>query len=80
MPTQDEVLIRLRNGMNENEVMEALEKISLSLHRLLAVSIEGGAKANFPYLQLVMQSAGCLETAMINLRAGQQPSGLVRPQ
>lgn len=77
----DEILITLRDTLSEREILEILVKVSRVQHRLLQISIEGGAKAHLAYMGVLFQAAGATEMAILNLeQANAQKSGLVRPQ
>lgn len=84
----DEVLIQLRDGMKEAEVIEVLRKLSQLQHRVIAISIDAGAKALQPYMQALFQATAHLENAILAGSGNVTPSaglvgvegGLLRPQ
>jgi hypothetical protein len=77
----DEILIQLRDDMTERDILDVLRNVSKIQHRLLQVSITGGAKAHLAFTQVLFQAAGATEMAVLNLeQSSQQKSGLVRPQ
>ena len=77
----DEILITLRDKMSEREVLDVLVNVSRVQHRLLQISIDGGAKAHLAFMGVLFQAAGATEMAILNLeQSNAQKSGLVRPQ
>lgn len=81
MPKNDEILIQLRDKMTEREILDALRNISTIQHRLIQISIDGGAKAHLPFTQVLFQAAGATEMCVFNLeQANQQKLNIVRPQ
>jgi len=77
----DEILITLRDKMSEREILDVLGNVSRVQHRLLQISIDGGAKAHLAFMGVLFQAAGATEMAILNLeQSNAQKSGLVRPQ
>lgn len=86
----DEVLIRLRDTMNEAEILKVIEDCSSVLHRVIQISIDAGARANQIFFNQLCTAAGGLENSItaarmaeraaspIHMPAGQSPFG--RPQ
>jgi len=78
---KDEILIRLHDVMTETEIAAELEHCSTALHRLIQISIDGGARAHLTFFTHLVNAAGGAESAAFLLRQSlQQQSGLVRPQ
>jgi len=77
----DEILITLRDKMTEREILDVLGNVSRVQHRLLQISIDGGAKAHLAFMGVLFQAAGATEMVILNLeQSSAQKSGLVRPQ
>lgn len=76
----DEILIRLRPGMNLREIGDELEKCSNALHRILQVSIDAGARGHLTYFTHVVTACGAAEAAVFMIRQPQQQSSILRPQ
>jgi hypothetical protein len=70
----DEVLIQLRDNMNEAEIIEVLRKLSGIQHRLIAISINAGGKALQPYMQALFQATAHLEGSIL-AGSGNTPPG-----
>lgn len=85
----DEVLLVLRDDMNELAILDLLNKISGAQHRLIQISITAGAKVAQPYMNALIQSTQNLEGAIYILRQSNMPGGpivgappgaIIRPQ
>lgn len=87
---KDETLIRLRDVMNEQEILAAVGDVSNVLHRLVQISIDAGARANQIFFNSLCTSAAALENSIyaakqveraqspIHMPSGPTPFG--RPQ
>lgn len=84
MPLKDEVLIKLRDSMNEREIADELEKVSNVLHRIVQISINAGARAHLTYFSHLINAAGAVEASHFVLSQGglnaKGGSPIVRPQ
>lgn len=78
---KDEILIQLRESMSESDLITELESVSTALHRMIQISISGGAKAHLVFFTHLVNAAGATESAAFMLKQTQnQNSAIVRPQ
>ena len=71
---KDETLIRLRDTMNEAEILTVVEDCSNVLHRLVQISIDAGARANQIFFNQLCTAAASLENTVYAAKQAERSS------
>lgn len=74
----DETLIRLRESMNETEILSVVADCSNVLHRLVQISIEAGARANQIFFNQLCTAAAALENTVYAAKQAERASSPIQ--